>query len=75
MKQGRGNTILVYGSPELTRALLAHGLVDELRLWIAPVAVGGGARLFAESTGSSKLQLVNVKTFETGVVVLTYSPA
>ena len=46
LKQERGGEIVVLGSPQLARALIEHGLVDELRLMIYPVLLGAGARLF-----------------------------
>jgi dihydrofolate reductase len=66
--------ILIYGSVGLVRWLLRNELVDELRLVTYPVVMGGGVRLFEESGEQRVLRLVGTQTFESGVVVLTYTP-
>src|SRR5690606_24656794 len=73
IKQQPGESILQYGVGELTRTLLAQGLVDELRFLVYPVAVGEGER-FLEKIGQIKLKLLEAKTFSTGVVALRYQP-
>jgi dihydrofolate reductase len=65
--------ILIYGSVALVRWLLRNELVDELRLVTYPVVIGGGVRLFEEGE-QQVLRLVGAQTFESGVVVLTYTP-
>lgn len=72
--QGRGR-ILVNGSRTLVHTLMAHDLVDEYRLMIFPVAVGGGRRLFPETLRKQPLSLVNTRTFANGVVEHTYRRA
>jgi dihydrofolate reductase len=67
LKQGPGGDILVFGSGDLVNTLTQHDLVDEYRLMIFPVVVGTGKRLFGEGS--------DTKTFDSGVVVLTYVPA
>jgi dihydrofolate reductase len=62
------------GSATLVRALLADGLVDELHLYVYPVAVGTGIRLFPEGT-AQKLSLLGVEDLSNGVAHLTYGPA
>ena len=75
LKQEEGGDIVISGSGALVRSLLQYGLLDELKLMIHPVVVGGGKRLF-ETFGEQKaLELVESKTFETGVLYLTYRPA
>jgi dihydrofolate reductase len=54
--------------------LLAENLLDELRLMVHPVVVGGGKRLFEEGGEQKALELVDSETFKTGVVYLTYRP-
>jgi len=54
--------------------LLAEDLLDELNLMVHPVVVGGGKRLFEEGGEQKALELVDSKTFKTGVVYLTYRP-
>jgi dihydrofolate reductase len=67
--------IYVSGSGTLVRALLAGGLVDELHLFMFPIAVGAGQRLFAEGAGTTKLALAGCTSFDNGVVHLIYGPA
>jgi dihydrofolate reductase len=65
----------VHGSGTLVRALLAAGLIDEVRLTLDPVVIGEGRRLFSEAdTPSADLELVDVATYPLGVVQLTYRP-
>jgi len=75
LKQGEGGDIVVSGSGALVRSLLQYGLLDELKLMIHPVVVGGGKRLFGEGGERKELELVDSKTFATGVVYLTYRRA
>jgi dihydrofolate reductase len=74
LKEGEGGDIAVSGSAELVRSLLRDGLIDELRLMVHPVVVGNGKRLFGEGDDQIALELVDSKTFSTGVVYLTYRP-
>jgi dihydrofolate reductase len=66
-------TLLVYGSATLTQTLLAHELLDELRLWLHPLVLGGGKRLFGDAA-LGRLRLEDERTLPSGVVVLTYAP-
>ena len=66
--------LYVSGSATLVRALLADGLVDELHLYVYPVAVGTGIRLFPEGT-TQTLALLGVESLSNGVAHLTYGPA
>jgi dihydrofolate reductase len=75
LKQGDGGDIVISGSGTLVRSLLHHGLLDELKLMIHPILVGSGKRLFEEGEGQTKLELVDSRTFSTGVLYLTYRPA
>ena len=75
LKQGEGGDIVISGSGALVRSLLRYGLLDELKLMIHPVLVGGGKRLFEDGGEQKALELVESKTFETGVLYLTYRPA
>ena len=74
LKQGEGGDIVISGSGALVRSLLQYKLLDELKLMIHPIVVGGGKRLFEEGVGQTKLELVDSKTFSTGVLYLTYRP-
>ena len=66
--------LYVSGSATLVRALLADDLVDELHLYVYPLAVGSGIRLFPEGT-AQKLSLLGVEALSNGVAHLTYGPA
>ncbi|UGY90289.1 dihydrofolate reductase family protein [Streptomyces gobiensis] len=67
-----GGDLLVMGSPTLVRTLLREGLVDELRLMIEPVILGGGKTIFPEDGALRALELVSTVTSGTGVHVCTY---
>jgi dihydrofolate reductase len=69
-----GGDLLVMGSPTLARTLLREGLVDELRLMIEPVILGGGKTIFPDDGAQRTLELVSTVTSPTGVLVCTYRP-
>lgn len=73
LKQEPGGDLLVWGSAELTRTLIAHDLVDEYRLIVYPVVLGGGKRLFG--TEAATLDLVETRPFKSGATGLVYRPA
>jgi dihydrofolate reductase len=75
LKQQAGGDILLLGSADLLNSLIHHDLIDEYRLMVVPVVLGGGKRLFGDATDSTHLQLVDTRTFASGVTVLTYRPA
>lgn len=75
LKQQEGGDIAISGSGTLVQSLLRYGLLDELKLMIHPIIVGSGKRLFKEGEERMPLELVGSKTFETGVLYLTYQPA
>jgi dihydrofolate reductase len=70
-----GKDISIIGSGELVRSLLEEGLLDKLRLMVQPVVLGGGERLFEDGVDRTALELVDSRTFATGVVYLAYRPA
>jgi dihydrofolate reductase len=67
--------LYVSGSGTLVRAMLADGLVDELHLFVFPVALGAGLRLFPDGGDQVKLRLAGSEAYDSGVVHLTYAPA
>ncbi|WP_371677232.1 dihydrofolate reductase family protein [Streptomyces sp. NBC_01276] len=69
-----GGDLLVMGSPTLARTLIAEGLVDELRLIVMPVLLGGGKSIFPTDGGRRTLELVSTATSPAGVNVCTYRP-
>ncbi len=67
--------VYVSGSGTLVRAMLADGLVDELHLFVYPVARGHGQRLFTDGAPATKFTLAGSETYSNGVVYLNYAPA
>jgi dihydrofolate reductase len=74
LKRQPGEDITILGSGALVRSLLRGDLIGELRLMVHPVVLGGGKRLFEDGDGRQALELVDSKTFDTGVLYLTYQP-
>jgi dihydrofolate reductase len=66
--------IVIYASLQLVHTLIQHDLVDELRLMIYPFVLGGGARLFGETTGQNSMRLVDTRAVGDGLAFLTYQP-
>ncbi|MBY9073572.1 dihydrofolate reductase family protein [Nocardioides sp. WL0053] len=75
LKQQDGPELQVHGSGDLVQTLLRHGLIDEYRLWVFPLVIGSGKRLFADGTVPAALRLVDSQVSTTGVVMGTYEPA
>jgi dihydrofolate reductase len=75
LKQQDGRDIVMYGSAGLMATLMAHELVDEYRIWMHPLVIGTGTRLFGEGIPMRSLELVETRQFNTGVVVLVYRPS
>jgi dihydrofolate reductase len=74
LKSGEGGPLLIGGSGQLVRTLVADGLLDELRLIVHPIVVGKGARLF-EGVPNVPLTLTEAKPIDSGIVILVYGPA
>ena len=75
LKQGDGPELQVHGSGDLLQTLIGADLIDEYRLWIFPVLLGPGKRLFAGGTVPAGLRLIDSTVSTTGVVISTYAPA
>ena len=75
LKEEVDGDIYISGSAMLVRGLLADGLVDELHLFVYPVALGAGAELFVKGGEQTKLALASSSTYDNGVVHLAYRPA
>jgi dihydrofolate reductase len=75
LKQEDGPELQVHGSGNLIQTLMRHNLVDEYRLWVFPLVIGTGKRLFSDGTIPAALKLVDHKDSTTGVVIGTYEPA
>lgn len=74
LKQQVNGDIVVYGSGRLVHKLIAHDLVDELRLMTYPIVIGAGERLFGETSGMKPMRFVDTRTIGDGLVLLTYQP-
>ena len=74
LKNGDGGPILVAGSATLVRTLLDHDLVDELRLMVYPVMVGGGVTIFPDQRHKATFELVDLVRYDTGVLLQVYRP-
>ena len=72
IKNQDGKNILIFGSPGASHSLLGEGLVDEFWLFVNPVLLGEGIPLFKGVTETTKLKLVETKTFSCGVIALHY---
>ena len=75
LKKEDGPELQVHGSGNLIQTLMRHNLVDQYRLWVFPLVIGSGKRLFSEGTVPSALQLMDSTVSTTGVVIGTYEPA
>ena len=75
LKEEPGPEIQVHGSANLIQTLLRHDLVDEFRVWIFPLVLGPGKRLFADGAVPRGLRLTDSKTSTTGVLMTTYERA
>jgi dihydrofolate reductase len=73
LKAQPGREIQIHGSTTLGRSLLQMGLVDELRLVVAPVVVGAGRRLFERADHAIGLRLTESATTPGGLALLTYA--
>ncbi|MFI2380148.1 dihydrofolate reductase family protein [Streptomyces sp. NPDC018964] len=74
LKRQPGRELQIHGSARLGRSLLAAGLIDELRLAIAPVVVGSGRRLFPDGGTPAGLRLLRHETTPSGIAVHVYEP-
>lgn len=75
LKEQDGPLLQVHGSWQLIQTLLAHGLIDEFRLWIFPVVVGCGKRLFDQTTLPTDLTLMKTDTCSSGAMMCIYRRA
>jgi dihydrofolate reductase len=73
LKSEDGRDLHVIGSPGLVQSLMEHGLIDEIRLMIDPLVVGGGKRLFRADGARRPLRLVDSQVTTTGAIIATYA--
>jgi len=74
LKAQEAPDLWMWGSGNLIQTLLKHDLIDRMHLWIYPITIGKGKRLFAEGTKPERFELVESKTSTTGVIIATYEP-
>jgi dihydrofolate reductase len=74
LKQMDAPDLWVHGSGKLIQTLLANGLIDVMHLWIFPITLGPGKRLFAEGARPEGLKLIEAKIATSGVIIATYQP-
>lgn len=72
LKEQDGPELQVHGSANLMQTLIQHGLVDVFQIWVFPLVLGTGTRLFGDGTMPAGLELVSSQTSSTGVVTATY---
>jgi dihydrofolate reductase len=75
LKRDGNGMMLIFGSSNLVQSLMGHDLIDEFRLWIFPVLLGKGKRLFADGAAPIGLRLQEARSFGTGVVLQRYQPS
>lgn len=74
LKEMDGPDLWVWGSGNFVQTLLKHNLIDRMHLWIHPITLGKGKKLFAEGTQAEGFKLVDSKVGGTGVIFATYEP-
>jgi dihydrofolate reductase len=74
LKDEPDKNLFVFGSAELCASLTREGLIDEYRIGLSPVALGGGNRLFKPSSERLNLKLLDARPLKLGVVILRYEP-
>jgi dihydrofolate reductase len=72
LKEDLDGDLVVYASYHLGRTLIEHDLVDELRLFVFPVMLGAGERLFGETSDTKPMRLVGTRTIGNGLVFVNY---
>jgi dihydrofolate reductase len=75
LKQEDGADLQVIGSTQLVQTLIEHDLVDEFKVMIDPIVLGGGKRIFRDDGALRPLQLVDSQLTTTGAILATYAPA
>jgi dihydrofolate reductase len=75
LKQGNGGDLHVIGSTQLVHTLVEHDLVDEYRLMIDPLVLGGGKRIFDDDGVRRPLRVLTSRVTGTGAILATYAPA
>lgn len=74
LKEEDGLDLWVWGSGNLIQTLLKNDLIDRMHLWVHPITIGSGKKLFAEGTKAENFKLVDSKVGPTGLILATYEP-
>lgn len=74
LKRDSAKDIFIFGSADLCAGLIPHGLIDEFRIGICPVLLGGGTPLFKPGPERIKLKLLDARAPSTGIVINRYEP-
>jgi dihydrofolate reductase len=74
LKKEDSPDLWVWGSGNLIQTLLKNHLIDRMHLWIYPITIGTGKRLFAQGTQTGNFKLIDSKISTTGVILATYEP-
>ncbi len=72
LKQQPGKDMMIFGSPSIVHALTQHGVIDEYRIYLNPIVLGGGIPLFKDVNEGIALELLEARPFRSGVVGLYY---
>lgn len=72
LKKEDGPDLWIWGSGNLIQTLLKHHLIDRMHLWIYPLTIGSGKRLFSDGTQAEKFKLIGSKISNSGVIIATY---
>jgi dihydrofolate reductase len=75
LKEEKGDDIIMYSSVGLMHALMDEGLIDRFLIWLHPLVLGSGRRLFPDGTHKAELELAETTTLPNGVLVLEYRPS
>jgi dihydrofolate reductase len=75
LKEMDAPDLWVWGSGELIQTLLKENLIDQMQLWIYPITIGAGKKLFAHGTQPENFTLVDSYVSKTGVIFAAYEPA
>lgn len=74
LKEEPGRDLFIFGSARLSSTLMQHGLIDEYRLGLNPLILGGGTPLFKPGMGRVRMRLLEVRPLKSGCVILSYEP-
>jgi len=74
LKQQSGKDLFIFGSADLTSTLMRHDLIDEYRLGLTPVVLGGGNPLFKPGPDRLRMRLLEARPLKSGCVILRYEP-